>query len=125
MGILSYGSSIQHPIEFDDRTLTHLQLVIGSKLRQQQSFFFSWLESADGGGGRGSIWIDAAIPLGFAYSSAQRYKINREWLEVLMMSANSASGLQLTPEPLEPPRMADPVHLLDRSWTSAADLVRS
>jgi hypothetical protein len=123
MGILSYGSGVQHPIEFDDRTLAHLQVVIGSKLRQRQSFFFSWLESVDGGGGRGSIWIDAAIPLGFAYASAQRYKTNREWLEVLMISANSVNGLQLTPEPQEP--ATDPVHLLDRSWSSAADLVRS
>ena len=125
MGILSYGSSVQNPIEFDDRTLAHLQVVIGSKLRQRQSFFFSWLELVDGGGGRGSIWIDAAIPLSFAYSSAQRYKINREWLEELMTSANSVSGLQLTPEPQAPPPAADPIHLLDRSWTSAADLVRS
>jgi hypothetical protein len=125
MGILSYGSSVQHPIEFEDRTLAHLQVVIGSKLRQRQSFFFSWLESVDGGSGRGSIWIDPSIPLSFAYSSAQRFKINREWLEALMISANSVSGLQLTPEPQDPPPATDPIQLLDRSWTSAADLVRS
>jgi hypothetical protein len=125
MGILSYGSGVKHPIEFDDRTLAHLQVVIGSKLRQRQSFFFSWLESVDGGGGRGSIWIDAAIPLRFAYASAQRHKTNREWLEVLMISANSVSGLQLTPEPQWPPPGTDPVQLLERSWSSAADLVRS
>jgi hypothetical protein len=125
MGILTYGSRVQQPIEFDDRTLAHLQVVIGSKLRQRQSFFLSWLESIDGGSGRGSIWIDGAIALNFAYASAQRYKINRDWVEVLMTSANSANGLQLTPEPQKRPPTADPTHVIDRSWTSAADLVRS
>jgi hypothetical protein len=125
MGVLNYGSSGQHPIELDDRALVHLQMVVSSKLRLRQSFFFSWLESVDGGGGRGSIWIDAAIPISFTYASSQRYKVNREWLDALMISANSVNGLQLTPEPREPPSTTDPIHLIERSWSSASDLIRS
>ena len=127
MGVLNYGSSVQHPIELDDRTLAHLQVVIGSKLRQRQSFFFSWLESVDGGGGRGSIWIDAAIPLAFSYATSKSFRINREWLEALMTSANSSGGLQLGPEPAAaptPPRV-EPTVVVERSWTSVEDLVRS
>jgi hypothetical protein len=125
MGVLNYGSSAGHPIEFDDRTLAHLQVVIGSKLRVHQSFFFSWLETVDGGGGRGSIWIDGSIPLAFTYSTAQRFPINRDWLEVLMTSANSSTGLQLIPEPQEQRQTVEPIVAIARSWSSAADLVRS
>ena len=125
MGVLSYGSNAQHPIELDDRTLAHLQVVIGSKLRQRQSFFFSWLESADGGSGRGSIWIDAAIPLTFTYATSRRIAMNREWLEALMTSANSTGGLQLIPEPQVSPLAADPVQLTTRSWSSADNLVHT
>jgi hypothetical protein len=124
MGILNYGAGAHHPIEFDDRTLAHLQVVIGSKLRQRQAFFFSWLEPADGGSGRGSIWIDAAIPLTFHYTSSGRFTTNREWLEILMMSANSTVGLQLTLEPGEPLPPAATVKLVDH-WRSADELVRS
>jgi hypothetical protein len=125
MGVLTYGSSVQHPIELDDRTLAHLQIVIGSMLRLHQSFFFSWLESIDRGGGRGSIWIDASIPLSFSYSTSQRFRINREWLEALMASANSSNGLQLIPEPEEPRHTLAPVATIVRTWSSAEDLVRS
>ncbi len=124
MGILNYGASARHLIEFDDRTLSHLQVVIGAKLRQRQPFFLSWLESADGGSGRGSIWIDAAIPLTFHYKSSQRFAINREWLEILMTSANSTVGLQLTLEPGEPLPPAATVKLVDH-WRPADELVRS
>jgi hypothetical protein len=99
MGILTYGASAQHQIEFDDRTLAHLQAVVGAKLRQRQSFFFSWLAPADRGSGRRSIWIDASIPLTFHYSAEQRIKLNRDWYELLLASANSSNGLLLIVEP--------------------------
>ena len=37
----------------------------------------------------------------FQCVSDQRYDINRDWLEVLTISANSAQGLQLVAEPAE------------------------
>jgi hypothetical protein len=103
VGRLTYGSSGQ-TIEIDDRALAHVQIVIGSKLRRKESLFFSWREGADTGGGRGSIWLDSSIELHFKYASAQRIEINRKWLEQLVLSANTATGLQMTDEPIgEPP----------------------
>jgi hypothetical protein len=99
VGRLTYGNS-GHTIEIDDRALAHLQIVIGSKLRRNESLFFSWRDGADTGGGRGSIWLDAAIELHFSYSSAARIEINRKWLEQLVLSANTAGGLRLTEEPV-------------------------
>jgi hypothetical protein len=99
MGFLTYGASAQHQVEFDDRTLAHLQAVIGAKLRQRQSFFFSWLAPADRGSGRRSIWVDASIPLSFHFSTEPRIKLNRDWYELLLASANSSNGLLLIAEP--------------------------
>ncbi|SMQ74980.1 hypothetical protein [Agreia sp. VKM Ac-1783] len=44
MGKLIYGDA-EIEIEFDDRALTHVQLVLGSKLRRGESFFFSWKDA--------------------------------------------------------------------------------
>lgn len=96
MGTLLYGPTLT--ISFDDRVLAHLQLVIGLKLRRDESFYFSWRDDQKGGGGRSVIWIDTSIPLVFRYSESHIPKINREWLEVLTISSNSAQGLQLTNE---------------------------
>jgi hypothetical protein len=40
MGKLAYDRSLT--IDFDDRTLAHLQIVIGMKMRRGESFYFSW-----------------------------------------------------------------------------------
>ena len=98
MGSLIYGtSSIE--IEFDDRTLEHLQIVIATKLRRRESFFFSWRDTQKVGDGRSSIWLDPGIPLYFKYSGGRVPTINREWLAELTTSSNSSSGLVLTDEP--------------------------
>jgi hypothetical protein len=125
MGSLTYAAGSQEAIQFDDRTLAHLQIVIGSKLRLRQSFFFSWLDPASLGSGRGSIWLDATIPLAFGYAKSERHKINRDWLELLMASANSSTGLQLIAEPQEPHAVREPVVLGDRQWSSADAFARS
>jgi hypothetical protein len=125
MGSLTYAAGGQDAIQFDDRTLSHLQIVIGSKLRLRQSFFFSWLDPAGLGGGRGSIWLDATIPLAFSYENSVRQKVNREWLELLMTSANSSVGLQLMVEPQEPAAAREPIKLSDRQWSSADAFART
>jgi hypothetical protein len=99
MGHLIYGHS-EVVFDFDDRTLAHLQVVIGSKLRRDENFFMSWHDSFDSGGGRSSLWIDTSIPLVFKYTSRRAEKINPEWLELLGRTAGSTSGLQILDEPV-------------------------
>jgi hypothetical protein len=98
VGKLLYGSA-EIEIDFDDRALTHVQLVIASKLRRGESFFFSWKDDVTVGSGRSSIWMDRAIPLYFKYSGGTHPAINREWLDILTASANSGQGLVFVPEP--------------------------
>ena len=97
MGTLSYDSTSK--IDFDDRTLAHLQLVIGAKLRRGESFYFSWKDDQRVGNGRTTIWLHPTIPLMYKYFGGHSPAINRLWVEALMNSANSAAGLQIVPEP--------------------------
>lgn len=98
VGRLLYGNSGLQ-IDFDDRVLAHLQIVLGAKLRRREGFFFTWKDDPAVGDGRSSIWLEAAIPLFFKFSSSERHNINREWLEQLTTSANQAQGLYLSNEP--------------------------
>jgi hypothetical protein len=100
MGKLLYSDS-DIEIEFDDRALAHLQIVIGAKLRRRESFFFTWKDDPAAGGGRSSIWLDSNIPLYFRFFGGRNMTINREWLTLLNDSANSGAGLVFIPEPGE------------------------
>ncbi len=97
MGNLTYGQSLS--VEFDDRTLAHLQIVIGSKLRRNESFYFSWKDDQRVGDGRTAIWIHPTIALVFKFYGSRVPALNREWLGSLEQTANSPSGLQVVPEP--------------------------
>ena len=98
MGKILYSDS-DIEIVFDDRAMAHLQVVIGSKLRRGEGFFFSWKDDLSVGDGRSAIWIDKGIPLYFRYSGSRPISMNREWLELLTQSANSTQGLVFAPEP--------------------------
>ncbi|MCU1545993.1 MAG: ATP-dependent ligase [Homoserinimonas sp.] len=110
MGKLLY-SDAGIEIEIEDRALTHLQVVIGMKLRRGESFFFSWKDDPAIGDGRSSIWIDSAIPLYFKYFGSKSPNINREWVEMLAASANSGRGLVFTDEPNAAPSVAPRGHI--------------
>jgi hypothetical protein len=98
VGKILYGDS-GIEIALEDRSMAHLQVVIGAKLRRRESFFFSWREDPAVGTGRNSVWIDPSIPLYFKYYGSKPPTINRDWLELLTLSANSAQGTHLVPEP--------------------------
>lgn len=100
MGKLLYGSS-RLEIEFDDRVLAHLQVVIGMKLRRHEGFFFTWRDDPAIGDGRSSIWLESSVPLFFSFSTTERHQLNRDWLDDLTSSSNHAQGLTLLPEPGE------------------------
>jgi hypothetical protein len=97
MGKLHYDSALT--VDFDDRVLAHLQIVIGAKLRRGESFYFSWKDDPAVGDGRSTIWLAPNIPLHYKYFGSRLPSLNREWILALSASSNSASGLQIVPEP--------------------------
>ncbi|KQR53566.1 hypothetical protein ASF88_01450 [Leifsonia sp. Leaf336] len=98
MGTLFYGDDLSS-VEFDDRLLAHLQLAIVTKLRRNESFVFSWDIPVAGGSGSNSVWISPTVGLRFTYPTHTRESINRAWVEALVRTANSVSGLRVVDEP--------------------------
>ncbi|HWR84661.1 MAG TPA: ATP-dependent DNA ligase [Rhodoglobus sp.] len=99
MGKLSIDGTVS--VDFDDRLLAHLQLVIGAKLRRGESFHLTWRDEPEIGEGRTIVWIHPATPIQYRFDLAEKPQLNRAWLEALTLSAASASGLELVPEPDE------------------------
>jgi hypothetical protein len=97
MGKLTYDSHLT--VEFDDRLLAHLQVVIGMKLRRGESFYFSWRDDPKAGDGRSTIWIQDSVPLYYRYYGGKPPALNRLWIEALLATANTATGLQIVREP--------------------------
>jgi len=95
VGILYYDSQ---EFDFDDRTLTHIQIVVSTKLRRKEPFFLSWAVPAERGSGRHTIWVDNGVPIHFFYEGSRSATVNRDWIESLLLSAGRASGLQVTDE---------------------------
>lgn len=104
MGTLTYDSTLT--ADFDDRTLAHLQVVIGAKLRRNESFYFSWKDDQAIGDGRSVIWLHPAIPVSFKYFGSRPPVLNREWIDELMLLANTPAGLSVTTEPGRSPDTA-------------------
>jgi hypothetical protein len=99
MGALRYD--LVSTVDFEDRALAHLEIVIASKFRRNESFNFSWVKDPDVGSGRVTIWMHPAIPLVYEYAGSRTPSVNKAWLEALMMTANSGGGLRLVPEPAD------------------------
>ena len=95
MGTISYDGMI---VQVDDRTLTHLQIVIINKLRRGDTFLMSWKDSADVGSGRSSIWLHPYVLVHFKFNGGRVPTINEKWLAVLTESADSSRGLIVTAE---------------------------
>ena len=98
MGKFIYNSS-QREIEIDDRVLAHLRVAILNKLRRSESFAMTWEHGVENGSGRTTLWLHESIPLQFVFSGNRAPKLNRLWIEQLLLSANSTAGLQYVPEP--------------------------
>lgn len=93
MGRLEYDS-IHEPIVIDDETLAHLKIVMGTKLRRQESFMMTWLpkNSPDG---RLTAWVHPGIPLLYAFDVAAVPKIDAERVELMMRELNATGELVL------------------------------
>lgn len=90
MGTLTYDSIV---IQFEDRLLAHLQIIIVNKLRRRESFAMSWRDSTEVGDGRSTIWLDPSIPIYFKFDGSRVPAINKDWLDRLAESASSSQGL--------------------------------
>ncbi|MEV8214675.1 ATP-dependent DNA ligase [Leifsonia sp. NPDC077715] len=93
MGHLIYGNM---RIEFEDRVLAHMQIVIVNKLRRAESFAVSWRDANEIGDGRSAIWVDPSIALYFKFDGPVAPDIDREWILQLANSADSSTGLIVT-----------------------------
>lgn len=98
MGALYYDGD---EFEVEDRLLTHLQIVISTKLRRGENFFLSWQVPVERGSGRNAIWIDNGVPIRFFYSGSRNVSVNRDWIESMIMGSSRASGLILGEEPAQ------------------------
>jgi hypothetical protein len=95
MGSLSYDGTV---VDFDDRLLAHLQVVIVQKFRAGEAFLMSWLDPLSIGDGRSSIWLTPDAPLHFKFVGSRAPVIDREWLDLLSHSASSGTGLIVVDE---------------------------
>lgn len=101
MGKLVYGGA-GIEIDFDDRVLLHLQIAVANKLRVAESFMLSWHDDMSTGGGRSTIWLSQAIPLYFKFFGSKVPTVNQAWVEELIVSSNSGTGMILGSEPKQP-----------------------
>jgi hypothetical protein len=97
MGKFTYDGTVS--VDFEDRLLAHLRIVIATKLRRGEPFYFCWREDLSACGGRITVWINPGSSLVYKVGSTQPLPINPTWIDALMYAANSPAGLYLVPEP--------------------------
>ena len=95
MGTISYDGIA---IEFEDRLLQHLQVVIMQQFRRRESFAMSWKDAIEIGDGRSSIWLHPECTIYFKFVGSRVPAISSEWLATLTQSARSSAGLVVTAE---------------------------
>jgi len=98
MGRFIYDTNA-NSVDIDDRTLAHLRIVMMNKLRRSEPFMFD-VEIGDGSGRR-SFWIHPSVPIQFHFFGSRQPRVNRRWIEQLMLSASGPNGLTILPEPEE------------------------
>jgi hypothetical protein len=92
MGSLFYGNDT-HAIAIPDRVLSHLKVIIATKLRRGESFTISWKHQDDVAGGRTTLWMQASIPVRFIFDSAEGDSLDTEVLQRLANEAGRSGGL--------------------------------
>ena len=103
MGTLTYD---EFAVDFDDRVLAHLQVVIVKRFREHRSVLLSWLDSQQTGNGRSSMWMTPHSPAHFRFAGSRSPALDRDWVELLTRNADSGAGLVVVDEQGEPVRSA-------------------
>lgn len=93
MGTMSYMGMV---VEFDDRVLTHLQIVIMQKFRRGEAFPMSWVDAVSIGSGRSAMWLTPSTPIFFKFDGSRVPAIDPDWVDRLTRSAESPRGLIVT-----------------------------
>ncbi|MFG6403543.1 ATP-dependent DNA ligase [Microbacterium sp. P04] len=97
VGYFTYDNDTKTEIE--DRLLAHLQIVMGTKLRRAESFFFTWRDDVSLGSGRTTVWIHPGVGLKFRFAGSRQPAISHAWLNALSYAANMPGGLYSVHEP--------------------------
>lgn len=95
MGFLQYG---QLRIDFDDRILTHLEVVVLSKFRRHESFAMTWRETTGTGESCSTLWLSPSQPVYFHFEESRYPNLDRRWAERLAVSAAGPAGLVIVDE---------------------------
>ncbi|MEA9987239.1 MULTISPECIES: hypothetical protein [Subtercola] len=95
MASLIYGSP-GTTVQFDDRTLAHLRVVLLAKLRREEKFALNFTDSVTANAR--TLWFHPAIALQFEFDSSAEISLNRAWVDALTASANSGAGLRVVAE---------------------------
>lgn len=95
MGRLLYNAG-ESAFEMDDRVLAHLRIVFMNKLRRDEPFMF---HLPDANVGTRSLWINAAVPITFAFSGGRQPAIDGRWIDALMHEASGPNGLDYEAAP--------------------------
>ncbi|MFB8387786.1 ATP-dependent DNA ligase [Microbacterium sp. NPDC055910] len=100
MGKFLYDGRLS--VDFEDRLLAHLQVTITTKLRRGEPFTFVWKDDTSIGDGRTMVWLHPGLSIVYKFYGSRMPQLNRAWLEALMYTANSPTGLYVVPEPPDP-----------------------
>jgi hypothetical protein len=93
MGTMLHGNVA---VDFEDRLLAHLQIVVIQRFRRHEPLVMSWLDSLAIGDGRSSIWMTPSLPVYFKFAGSRSPLIDEQWLHRLTESASSSTGLLVT-----------------------------
>ena len=90
MGTMTFDGET---VDFEDRVLTHLHVIVMQKFRRGEPLLVSWVDDRAIGGGRSAIWLTPSVPVRFQFAGARVPPIDRTWLHRLAAAADSPEGL--------------------------------
>lgn len=96
VGQLIYGEGTAY--DMDDRTMSHVRVAIGARLRRREAFYLSWTNPHNIASGRVSLWLSPSIPLQFRFNGSRPVELNPEWLRALDASTLNEGGMIVMPE---------------------------